>query len=63
MPQDQFGEFVAAVPAPLTIGNLVLDNGETVKGFLTEPYALTGATEITGFGGWRNYLAQTPIAV
>jgi allophanate hydrolase len=40
----------------------VLDNGETVKGFLTEPHAITGATEITSFGGWRNYLAQTPLA-
>lgn len=63
MPKDEFGEFVASVPPPLTIGNLLLDNGETVKGFLTEPHALAGATEITGFGGWRNYLAQTPLAV
>jgi allophanate hydrolase len=63
MPQDQFGEFVAAAPAPLTIGNVVLDNGETVKGFLTEPYALIGATEITEFGGWRNYLSQTSMTV
>jgi allophanate hydrolase len=59
MPRDQFGEFASAVPPPLTIGNLVLDNGETVKGFLTEPYAVAGATEITDFGGWRNYLAKT----
>jgi allophanate hydrolase len=63
MPQDQFGEFVAAVPPPVTIGNVVLDNGETVKGFLTEAYALRGATEITEFGGWRSYLSQTTTTV
>lgn len=63
MPQDQFGHFTAAVPPPLSIGNLILDTGETVKGFLTEPYAVKGATEITNFGGWRNYLAQMQTAV
>jgi allophanate hydrolase len=63
MPLDRFGAFAVAVPPPLAIGNLVLDNGETVKAFLSEPYAVAGATEITGFGGWRNYLAQTSTPV
>jgi allophanate hydrolase len=30
-----------------------------VKCFTCEPYALAGATEITRFGGWRNYLASS----
>jgi allophanate hydrolase len=34
-----------------------LDTGEWVKGFICEPAALAGATEITSLGGWRNYLA------
>jgi allophanate hydrolase len=58
MPEDQFGGFVAAVPSPLVIGNLTLDTGETVKGFLAESYAVAGATEITQFGGWRNYVSH-----
>ncbi len=58
MPEDHFGAFAVAVPAPLTIGNLVLESGDTVKGFLAEPCAIEGATEITEYGGWRNYLAQ-----
>ena len=29
MPEDQFGGFVAAVPPPLGIGTVTLDNGET----------------------------------
>ena len=53
-----FGEFVAAIPPPLGIGTIELGDGEGVKGFLVESYAIAGATEITHFGGWRNYLAH-----
>jgi allophanate hydrolase len=59
VPEQQFGTFVAGVPAPLGIGNAVLDDGSNVKCFICEPYALAGATEITRFGGWRGYLSQT----
>jgi allophanate hydrolase len=52
-----FGQFVAGVGAPLGIGNVELDGGEWVKGFLCESLATEGATEITHFGGWRAYLA------
>jgi allophanate hydrolase len=56
VPEDRFGGFVAAVPAPLGIGSATLDNGDVVKCFVCEGYAIEGATEITSFGGWRNYL-------
>lgn len=58
VPSDQFGSFVAAIPPPLGIGSVVLEDGETVKCFIVEPYAVSNATEITAHGGWRNYLAQ-----
>jgi allophanate hydrolase len=58
VPEHQFGGFVAAVPPPLGIGNATLDSGESVKCFICEPYAVTGATEITRFGGWKHYLSQ-----
>jgi allophanate hydrolase len=58
VPEDRFGGFVAAVPPPLAIGTVRLDSGEWVKGFVCEPLALEGAVEITGFGGWRKYLAD-----
>ena len=63
VPENQFGGFVAAVPAPLVIGNVVLDDGQTVKGFLCEPFALSGAVEITRFGGWLNYLNHQAVKV
>ena len=58
MPADGFGRFVAAIPSPMAIGTLRLADGRTVKGFLVEPEAIVGARDISGFGGWRNYIAQ-----
>ena len=52
-----FGSFVVEVPAPLAIGSVTLADGSTVKGFVAEPRAIEGATDITEFGGWRGYVA------
>jgi allophanate hydrolase len=56
--REAFGSFVAGVPAPMVIGNVVLDDGRVVKSFLCEPYALEGSEEITALGGFRAYLAK-----
>jgi allophanate hydrolase len=56
VPENLFGGFVAGVPAPLGIGNATLENGDVVKCFICEGYAIEQATEITQFGGWRGYL-------
>ena len=53
-----FGSFVTAVPAPLAIGTVSLEDGTTVHGFVAEPRAITGAVDITAHGGWRAYLAS-----
>jgi len=58
VPENEFGSFVAAVPAPLGIGTVTLADGDTVKCFICESYALGDATEITHFGGWRAFLAN-----
>jgi allophanate hydrolase len=29
-----------------------------VKGFIVEPAGLAGARDITGYGGWRAYMAE-----
>ncbi len=58
MPVEHYGSFVALVPAPLGIGTLQLSDGGSVQGFLCEAQALTGAQDITHFGGWRAYLAS-----
>ena len=58
VPSEAFGSFVAGIPAPLAIGALRLADGSEVRGFVCEPVALTDATDITSFGGWRAYLAD-----
>jgi allophanate hydrolase len=54
----EFGSFVVEVPAPLAIGTVTLADGTSVKGFVAEPRALTGARDITQLGGWRAYVAE-----
>ncbi|MBR1285216.1 allophanate hydrolase [Bradyrhizobium sp. AUGA SZCCT0177] len=53
-----FGKFVAAIPPPLSIGTVRLADGRGVKGFLVEPAAVSGARDISAFGGWRAFMAQ-----
>ena len=58
VPENTFGSFVDAIPAPLGIGAVTLEDGSVVKGFICEQAGLSSAQEITQFGGWRNYLAD-----
>jgi len=53
-----FGQFVAAVPPPLSIGTIRLADGRGVKGFIVEAAALNDARDISSFGGWRAYMAE-----
>ncbi|KQV76403.1 allophanate hydrolase [Aeromicrobium sp. Root344] len=56
LPAAGFGRFVGALPAPMAIGTVDLDDGTSVTGFLCEPYALAGARDISDLGGWRAYV-------
>lgn len=56
VPVTAFGAFVAGIPAPLGIGDVTLDSGEVVKGFLCEASATEDAPDITSTGGWRTWL-------
>lgn len=58
LPLSGLGSLVATLPAPMAIGEVVLADGVRVPGFLCEPAALTGAADITSYGGWRSYLGQ-----
>ena len=58
MDEAAFGSFVALIPAPLGIGTITLEDGSTVKGFICEPRAMQGATDITSYGGWRAWLGR-----
>jgi allophanate hydrolase len=55
---------VTGIPQPLGIGTLTLEDGSLVKGFLCEQLGAEEARDITGFGGWRAFLAEAaqPVA-
>ncbi|CDX23860.1 Allophanate hydrolase [Mesorhizobium sp. ORS 3324] len=55
---DAFGRFVAAIPPPLGIGTIELDDGTSAKGFLAETAGLSAATDISAYGGWRSFVAS-----
>jgi allophanate hydrolase len=48
-----FGTFVAAVPAPLSIGSVRIADGRLIKGFLVESESIQGARDVSEYGGWR----------
>ena len=57
VPASGLIQILGQEPAGLTLGRVVLADGREVLGVLIEPYAIEGQREITGFGGWRAYLA------
>jgi allophanate hydrolase len=58
LPAASFAKFVAAIPPPLSIGTVRLKDGRGIKGFLVEAIDVSGAREISTFGGWRSFMAQ-----
>ncbi|MMZ63627.1 Allophanate hydrolase [compost metagenome] len=53
MPVTSLGVFTAAIPAPLGIGKILLQDGRVVSGFICEASAVETAVDITHLGGWR----------
>jgi allophanate hydrolase len=50
------GTFLAGLPQPMSLGRITLDDGREVLGF---GCAWPEGPDITRFGGWRSYLAQS----
>ncbi len=57
LPEAGFARLVAAIPSPLGIGTVRLEDGTAPKGFLAEAAGTTGAAGVSAFGGWRRYCA------
>lgn len=58
LPLAQVGALLKQVASPLGLGSLTLADGRSVHGFLCESWATEGALDISGFGGWRGYVAS-----
>ncbi|MEO6277381.1 allophanate hydrolase [Roseateles sp.] len=59
LPSAELGSFLDAIPAPLGLGKVELEDGGWVTGFICEGKGLAGSEDITRYGGWRAYIAST----
>ena len=50
------GRFLAALPAPMSLGRVELAGGTWVLGFQCDPDSAARGSDITEHGGWRAYL-------
>jgi allophanate hydrolase len=60
LPAAALGSFLAALPAPMALGQVTLEDGRDVVGFQCEPAVLDGAPDISEHGSWLAYLAAGP---
>jgi allophanate hydrolase len=58
LPRESIGAFIAGIPAPLSIGTVLLADGTAPKGFLCEPAGLTDAVDVSAIGDWRLVVAE-----
>jgi hypothetical protein len=58
MPLATLGLVLLQEPPGLSIGKIALADGSEVLGVLGEPYLCEGQSEITRWGGWRQYMAS-----
>ncbi len=56
LPYFGLGQFMEWIPAPLGIGTIFLESGESVKGFICEPVGFEDSKNISRYKGWKAYL-------
>ncbi|WP_347111012.1 allophanate hydrolase [Paenarthrobacter sp. S56] len=50
------GRFLAALPEPMLLGRVELDDGSSAIGFACDAVASAAGTDITGYGDWLAYV-------
>lgn len=55
IPNETLSSFIQTIPYPLGIGQVELEDGEVVLGFICQQIDEAEMHEITEFGSWRNY--------
>lgn len=62
LPAAALGPFLAALPAPMALAQVELEDGRCVVGFTCETIALQNAPDITTHRSWPAYLAAALVA-
>ncbi|MGI5458766.1 allophanate hydrolase [Streptomyces sp. CA-249302] len=52
------GRFLAALPAPMSLGRIELADGTWVLGFQCNPHSASTGTDISRYGRWTSYLTD-----
>lgn len=55
LPASGLGRLLDSLPQPMTLGKVRTDSGQLITGFLVEPEAVLGATDISAFGSWARW--------
>jgi allophanate hydrolase len=58
VPVATLGPFLAALPRPMSLGQVTLQDGSSVVGFQVEPEGLGAAEDISTYGSWLAYLSD-----
>ncbi len=58
MPVSNFGKFLTKVQKPLAIGNIELEDGQVIKGFICEGYVKEDSQDISDFKSFREYISK-----
>ena len=58
VPPEGLASILLKEPPGLCIGKIRLEDGSEILGVLGEPALCEGKREITGYGGWRAYVAR-----
>ncbi len=58
VPPAGLAKILLQEPPGLCIGKVRLDNGSEILGVVGESICCENGTEITQYGGWRNYLSR-----
>lgn len=58
IPISKLANFLSQIPAPLGLGKVELQDESIVTGFICEPCVLMEGKDISGFPGWKGYLAH-----
>lgn len=56
LPKASLGALLATIQQPLGLGQILLDDGRQVHGFLCEAIAAEASDDISAWGGWRRFL-------
>ncbi|OPX45035.1 allophanate hydrolase [Ruminiclostridium hungatei] len=55
IPVERLGEFLLKIKAPLGLGQVRLESGEEILGFLCEEYATKGQSDISELGSFKKF--------